>query len=68
VHADFESTERLVRKAQKLRFDAMNRFAQELVRVIHGVWWVAANRCSKAGDSLYNKVAMVRVWLRRIRI
>jgi len=66
VHADFESTERLVRKAQKLRFDAMNRFAREFLRVIHGVWCVAAIGCSQAGDSLNSKVANVRVWLRRI--
>ena len=68
VHADFESTKRLVRKAQELRINAMNRFARKFVRVIHGVWCVAANGCSKAGDSLNSRVAMVRVWLRRIRI
>jgi len=48
VHVDYESTERLVRKAQKLRFNAMNRFARKFARVIHGVWCVAANRFSKA--------------------
>lgn len=67
VHADLESTERLVRKAQKLRFNAMNQFAWKFARVIHGVWCVAAIGCSKAGDSLNSKVAMVGVWLRRIR-
>ena len=48
VHVDYESTERLVRKAQKLRFNAMNRFARKFARVNHGVWCVAANRFSKA--------------------
>ena len=48
VHVDYESTERLVRNAQKLRFNAMNRFARKFARVIHGVWCVAANRFSKA--------------------